>query len=337
MPRAGGHPRQLQRALPAGRRLAPVRDGADEPAARRRTADYVVTGVWSQKALKEAKKVGSVARRGRRRGRPTSPHPDAGGARARPGRRVRALHLEQHDLRHRVASEPEPPPACRSSATPRPTCSAGRSTSRSTALIYAGAQKNLGPAGVTLVIVREDLLERAAARPARRCCSYRTLRRGEVALQHAAHLRDLRHGPRLQVAEGAGRARGDGASATRRRPRLLYDAIDGRGGFYRGTAQRGQPLAHERHLPPADEELEKRFVRRGRPRRGSTASRATARSAACARRSTTPSRVEASTRSWRSCRSSSGPNRHGGGGPLTTPRRGSEQLLVGAGAASCRS
>ena len=29
------------------------------------------------------------------------------------------------------------------------------------ALIYAGAQKNLGPAGVTLVIVREDLLQRS--------------------------------------------------------------------------------------------------------------------------------------------------------------------------------
>src|SRR5690606_27189053 len=29
-------------------------------------------------------------------------------------------------------------------------------------LIYAGAQKNLGPSGVTLVIVREDLLERSA-------------------------------------------------------------------------------------------------------------------------------------------------------------------------------
>jgi len=29
-------------------------------------------------------------------------------------------------------------------------------------LIYAGAQKNLGPSGVTLVIVREDLLARSA-------------------------------------------------------------------------------------------------------------------------------------------------------------------------------
>ena len=32
---------------------------------------------------------------------------------------------------------------------------------------------------------------------------------------------------------------------------LLYQAIDGSGGFYRGHAQPGQPLAHERHLPPA--------------------------------------------------------------------------------------
>ena len=29
-------------------------------------------------------------------------------------------------------------------------------------LIYAGAQKNIGPAGVTVVIIREDLLERVS-------------------------------------------------------------------------------------------------------------------------------------------------------------------------------
>src|SRR5207344_1623237 len=32
------------------------------------------------------------------------------------------------------------------------------------ALIYAGAQKNLGPAGLTIVIVRDDLLERSRAK-----------------------------------------------------------------------------------------------------------------------------------------------------------------------------
>src|SRR5439155_25242060 len=31
-------------------------------------------------------------------------------------------------------------------------------------LIYAGAQKNMGPAGVTVVIIRDDLVERSRAR-----------------------------------------------------------------------------------------------------------------------------------------------------------------------------
>ena len=43
----------------------------------------------------------------------------------------------------------------------RRTSSAARSTSAVSALIYAGAQKNLGPSGVTLVIIREDLLARS--------------------------------------------------------------------------------------------------------------------------------------------------------------------------------
>src|SRR3546814_18607993 len=33
-------------------------------------------------------------------------------------------------------------------------------------LVYAGAQKNLGPVGITVVIVRRDLLERAGQPPA---------------------------------------------------------------------------------------------------------------------------------------------------------------------------
>jgi phosphoserine aminotransferase len=32
------------------------------------------------------------------------------------------------------------------------------------ALIYAGAQKNMGPAGVTVVIIRDDFIARAAER-----------------------------------------------------------------------------------------------------------------------------------------------------------------------------
>ena len=42
------------------------------------------------------------------------------------------------------------------------------------ALIYAGAQKNLGPAGVTLVIIRNDLLEQAPESPIATMLNYQT-------------------------------------------------------------------------------------------------------------------------------------------------------------------
>ena len=37
-------------------------------------------------------------------------------------------------------------------------------------VIYAGAQKNVGPAGLTIVIVRKDLLDRARCAPCTLCC-----------------------------------------------------------------------------------------------------------------------------------------------------------------------
>ena len=48
------------------------------------------------------------------------------------------------------------------------TSSRGRSTCRKFGLIYAGAQKNIGPAGLVVVIVREDLLGQALPEHAQR-------------------------------------------------------------------------------------------------------------------------------------------------------------------------
>ena len=57
--------------------------------------------------------------------------------------------------------------------------------SAGSALIYAGAQKNLGPSGVTLVIVREDLLARSRGSPADDD-ELQGARGQQLALQHAA-------------------------------------------------------------------------------------------------------------------------------------------------------
>ena len=97
-------------------------------------------------------------------------------------------------------------------------------------LLYAGAQKNIGPAGLTVAIVRDDLLERSpASLPA--LFSYRRLVDADscvntppmLALQLAAMVFDW-------IAEQGGLAAM--AAAGRRKAARVYAAIDASGGFY---------------------------------------------------------------------------------------------------------
>ena len=71
-------------------------------------------------------------------------------------------------------------------------------------LIYAGAQKNLGPSGVTLVIIREDLLARSPDSAADDA-ELQGAGGEQLALQHAEHVRHLHPRPDDEVAEVAGR------------------------------------------------------------------------------------------------------------------------------------
>ena len=116
-------------------------------------------------------------------------------------------------------------------------------------LIYAGAQKNLAPAGVTLVIIRDDLLE-AHAGVARDDAAATACTREQVDVQHAAGVRHLRHAAGAEVAAEGRRPRRD-RQPNQRKAEKLYAEID-RTGFYRGHAQQGLPLADERHVPPAE-------------------------------------------------------------------------------------
>ena len=103
------------------------------------------------------------------------------------------------------------------------------------ALVYAGAQKNLGPAGLTLVAVRRDLLERAA-RSLPPMFDYRRLAEADsllntppvfsiyVTLLVTRWIRDDIGG----LEEMARR--------NRAKARTLYRVLDESGGFYRGHA-----------------------------------------------------------------------------------------------------
>jgi phosphoserine aminotransferase len=126
------------------------------------SADYIVTGVWGQKAVKEAKKVGAVKIAGS-----TEADKFAGVP------KQQDLTLDPHAAYVHMTSNntiygtewhwlPE------TGNVPLVSDASSDIFSRPIdvpkhALIYAGAQKNLAPAGVTIVIVREDLLKRPPA------------------------------------------------------------------------------------------------------------------------------------------------------------------------------
>ena len=132
------------------------------------------------------------------------------------------------------------------------------------ALIYAGAQKNLGPAGVTVVLLKEAWLERA--------------NKGvPTMLRYATHVKNnsLYNTPPsfgvyvlglvLQWIEQLG---GLEAMAKRntRKAEIVYDAIDRSGGFYRGhAAKESRSLMNVTFRLP-DEALEKQFINESQER-----------------------------------------------------------------------
>jgi phosphoserine aminotransferase len=97
-------------------------------------------------------------------------------------------------------------------------------------LIFAGAQKNLGPSGATIVIVRRDLAERANDKIAK-------------IFQYRTHIKEksLYHTPPTFAVYVVGlvvdwiESEGGVTGIERRnnaKAKLLYDAIDASGGFY---------------------------------------------------------------------------------------------------------
>ena len=177
------------------------------------SADYVLTGSWGKKALKEAKKVGAV--------NVAATMADGGFTRV-PSRDEMSLsphaayvHITSNETIEGVQWKREP----NVGDVPLVVDTSSDILSREIdvnkyALIYAGAQKNMGPSGVTLVIIRDDLLQRIPEN-LRDDARLSHSRRKQVALQHAEHVGHLHHRPRLQVAAGPGRPRGNGARERR--------------------------------------------------------------------------------------------------------------------------
>ena len=126
--------------------------------------DFVLTGSWSQKSLKEAGKYGTarVAASGQVEGFTTLPAP----ATWQVGANSRYVHICSNETIHGVEFHELPDLKALGCDAPLVVDFSSHVASRPVdwsrvGLAFGGAQKNLGPAGLTLVIVREDLIGHA--------------------------------------------------------------------------------------------------------------------------------------------------------------------------------
>jgi phosphoserine aminotransferase len=126
-------------------------------------------------------------------------------------------------------------------------------------LIYAGAQKNLGPSGVTIVVIREDLVRKPSL-------TVPTMLRYDT---HAAKDSLYNTPPTFAIymvnlvlkwlkAQG-----GTAVMEARNREKaaLLYQEIDSSGGFYQGCAQPDSRSIMNVTFRIGSEELEKKFIK----------------------------------------------------------------------------
>jgi len=126
---------------------------------RNKKADFVITGLWAQKAVSEAAKFGAANVVASSEDKAFSYIPEIN--KSDLSRDADYLHITFNNTiygtRFTVLPEPDVPLVTDLSSG---ILSEAIDVSKF-GLIYAGAQKNIGPAGLTVVIVREDLLEGA--------------------------------------------------------------------------------------------------------------------------------------------------------------------------------
>lgn len=221
-------------------------------------ADYILSGTWGATAVKEARREGAVHVAWDGEANRYDQLPSPGDLHLTPD--AAYVHITSNETIQGVQWQQEPGVGaaplvcdCSSDFLSRPIDVAKYG------LIYACAQKNAGIAGVTAVIIRKDLLERSRD-DLPKMLDYRTFvkngSRPNTPPVFAIYVlglvcrwvRDTMGGLEAMARHNAAKAA------------LLYDAIDGSGGFYAGHAHPAcRSLMNVTFRLPS-EDLEKAFV-----------------------------------------------------------------------------
>jgi phosphoserine aminotransferase len=227
------------------------------------SADYIVTGTWSKKAFKEAQKLGTAKAAASLEGDNFNRLPAQSELKLDP--QAAYLHFTSNETIHGVEyfTEPEPP-----AGVPLICDASSDFISRPIdvskyAMLYAGAQKNAGPAGVVVCIVREDLLARVPANlPS--LLDYKALAEENSLLNTPPCWSIYIVGLVLKWAKSIG-----GLEAIHQRNKtkaeMVYKVIDESGGFYRGHAKSDRSLMNLTFRLPS-EALEEQFAAEAKKR-----------------------------------------------------------------------
>jgi phosphoserine aminotransferase len=221
-------------------------------------ADYILSGSWSQSAYKEAQKLGKVRVAASTESENFARIPTQAELQLNPD--AAYVHLTSNNTIYGTqwATEPEVgnvPLICDASSDilsrPLDVTKYG--------MIYAGAQKNAGIAGCTILIVRQDLLDRVPKGlpsmldlklMAEKESLYNTPPSFSIYVSGLVvkWLLDMGGLPEIE-------------RRNREKAAVIYEAIDNSGGFYRGHAQPDSRSLMNITFRLPSEELEKKFVK----------------------------------------------------------------------------
>ena len=225
-------------------------------------ADYISTGSWSKKAIKEAKRVGTVniaatTEEGEGENKFFKRIPKQSELKLDP--EAAYVHFTSNNTIYGTQwmNEPEVgnvPLVCDASSDilHKPI------DVSKYALIYAGAQKNIGPSGVVLVIIRKDMLERSLD-------SLHTMLNYKIQVENNS----MYNTPNtfgiyiiklvtkyLSNLGGLNKM----YEMNKHKAKLLYDAIDNSNGFYKGHAVKDSRSLMNITFNLATADLEKKLI-----------------------------------------------------------------------------
>jgi phosphoserine aminotransferase len=226
-------------------------------AAPEQPADYVLTGHWGKTAIKQAKTYAATH---------VSASSEESGFRTIPARDTwqfaadsAYVHITANETIHGVEFRDTPDTGDIPLFADFSSSIASEPVDVSKyGLVYAGAQKNLGPVGISVVIVRRDLLERAG-QPRADIFDYRSQLKSDSMLNTPPTWNWYLLGLTVKWMLSEGGVE-EFARRNARKAALLYAEIDGSGGFYRNQVD---PAVRSRMNVPfflRDETLDKAFL-----------------------------------------------------------------------------